>query len=233
MTRPRRSGPRPAALIPGRPRALRPSRSRRPRFQDRQDQRDDMLAVELERAAALARLELGRQPVGRREERSRLVDVAAPAADHPAEYPVLWNPRDVRHRLLPRVLGAPDVTASADGSPQRGKVQLERNDVPMPRTISPGPVNFAPDMPGSSEPVRSVMRDSSDETAGAARRRAGPAVRRGAIAVRLFDGVFGSVNSSCSLPAGATGLTVGHVTMPTIGAAAPPGLKVTRTGVPV
>jgi hypothetical protein len=42
-----------------------------------------MLAVELERAAALARLELGGPSVGQREERGGLVDVAALAAVDP------------------------------------------------------------------------------------------------------------------------------------------------------
>jgi hypothetical protein len=59
----------------------------------------------------------------------------------------------VQHRLLPRVLGAPDVTASADGPSQRGKIQLERDDVPHGEDDIAGPRHFAPDMPDSSEPV--------------------------------------------------------------------------------
>src|SRR5436190_9245049 len=115
-----------------------------------------MFAVELERAAALAHLEPGGPPAVQREERGRLVDVTALAADHPAEHRVLWIPRDVQHRLLPRVLGPPDVAASADGPPQGGKIQLEHDDLPHGEDDIARSRHFAANMPDSSEPVRAA-----------------------------------------------------------------------------
>jgi hypothetical protein len=78
-----------------------------------------------------------------REVRGRLVDIAALAADQPAQRRVRRVPRGLQHRLLPRVLGPPDVAAAADGPPQGGNVQLERDDVLHDEDDSGRPRHFA------------------------------------------------------------------------------------------
>ena len=83
---------------------------------------------------------------GQREKRSRLVDAASLTADHPAQRRVLRIPCDVQHRLLPGVLGAPYVAASADGPPQAGKVEFERDDVPHGEDNIARPRHSAPDI---------------------------------------------------------------------------------------
>src|SRR5260370_758402 len=127
------------ARLPGRPRSV--------GNQGRQDQRDHVLAVELDWTAALAQLELGVQAPGQREERGRVVDPVLLAAHHPAKRVTVRIPRGIQDISLARVFGSPRVRARVDSSPQAGQIEVEDCDMRHDGTISVSTVISGPTRP--------------------------------------------------------------------------------------